>query len=58
MIALDLGGIDDAAVGDPVVLWGRGLAIEEVAALARTIAYELLCGVTGRVHVEVSDRIV
>ena len=30
---------------------GGGLPVETVAAHAGTIAYELLCGVTGRVHV-------
>lgn len=52
MIALDLGGQPHARVGDPVVLWGDGLPVETIAAAAGTIAYELLCGVTGRVHVE------
>jgi alanine racemase len=29
------------------------LLVETIAAAAGTIAYELLCGITGRVHVEV-----
>jgi alanine racemase len=52
MLAIDLGSQPEAKVGDPVVLWGDGLPAETVAARAGTIAYELLCGVTGRVHVE------
>jgi alanine racemase len=52
MLAIDLGSQPEAKVGDPVVLWGDGLPAETVAAHAGTIAYELLCGVTGRVHVE------
>jgi alanine racemase len=52
MLAIDLGSQPEAKVGDPVVLWGDGLPAEIVAAHAGTIAYELLCGVTGRVHVE------
>lgn len=52
MVAIDLSGHPDAAVGDPVVLWGEGLPAETIASAAGTIAYELLCGVTGRVHVE------
>jgi alanine racemase len=50
MISLDLRTCPDARVGDPVVLWGRDLGAEEVAAHAGTIAYELLCGVTARVE--------
>lgn len=51
MITVDLRGLDGrVAVGDAVVLWGKGLPVERVAAWAGTIGYELLCGVTGRVH--------
>ena len=50
MICIDLSEQPDAQVGDPVVLWGNGLPVEEIAACADTIAYELLCGVTGRVE--------
>lgn len=48
LISLDLSEID-AKVGDKVTLWGEGLPIEEIAARAETISYELLCGVTERV---------
>ena len=51
MLAIDLADHPEATVGTPVTLWGRGLPVETVAAHAGTIAYELLCGVTGRVHV-------
>ena len=50
---------DDAAVrvGDEVELWGEGVRIEEVAAAAQTIAYEVLTGVSRRVpRVFVQDR--
>lgn len=50
-IMIDLRGLPDAAVGDEVVLWGRGLPVEEIAAAADTIGYELLNGVHGRVAV-------
>ena len=36
-------------VGDPVVLWGEGLPVEEVAIWAETIPYTLLCGISQRV---------
>jgi alanine racemase len=49
MTTIDLEGQPDAAVGDPVVLWGRGLPVERVARSVETIPYELLCRVTRRV---------
>ncbi len=50
MICLDLGPRSAAQVGDEVVLWGEGLPIDEVAAMAGTISYELFCGVGQRVQ--------
>ncbi|MFO7762394.1 MAG: alanine racemase [Wenzhouxiangellaceae bacterium] len=49
MITIDLDGQEQARVGDPVVLWGQGLAVERVAETVGTIPYELLCRVTRRV---------
>lgn len=49
MMAVDISHLSRVVVGDPVVLWGKGLAIEQIAAAANTISYELLCGVTKRV---------
>lgn len=49
MITLDLRNCPDARIGDRVVLWGEDLPVEQVAACAGTIAYELLCHVTPRV---------
>jgi alanine racemase len=49
MIGIDLRNIPDAHVGDPVILWGEGLPIDEIARCASTISYELMCGVTQRV---------
>ncbi len=49
MLCLDLREQPEAAVGDPVTLWGDGLPVEEIADHAGTIAYELLCSVTNRV---------
>lgn len=48
-ITLDLRDIPQAAPGDEVVLWGRGLPVDEVSRHAGTISYELLCGLTARV---------
>ena len=50
MLTVDLSAVDDAAVGDPVVLWGDGLPAEEVAASAGTIPWTLVCGVTSRIE--------
>jgi alanine racemase len=50
MICIDLRSQPDAKVGDEVVLWGEGLPVDEIAPLAGTISYELLCGVGSRVH--------
>ena len=50
-LCVDLRGCPQAGIGDSVTLWGRGLPVETVARRASTIAYELLCGVTGRVKV-------
>lgn len=52
MITIDLRAQPEVQVGDPVVLWGEGLPVEEVAQHAGTIAYELLCHVTSRVVFE------
>jgi alanine racemase len=54
LLTVDLSGTD-ARVGDDVVLWGKGLPVEEIARHADTIAYELLCNVYGRVHYEYRD---
>lgn len=49
MIAVDVTGIDAVQVGDAAVLWGPEMPVEEIAAHAGTISYELLCGVSQRV---------
>ncbi|MBA3564856.1 MAG: alanine racemase [Gammaproteobacteria bacterium] len=53
MITIDLTDSPDARVGDPVVLWGKGLPVDEIAPRADTTAYELLCNVSQRVELEV-----
>jgi len=49
LVTIDLRGLPAAQVGERVVLWGRGLPVEEVAAHAHTISYDLTCGMTRRV---------
>ncbi len=51
MITVDLAALPEARPGDPVTLWGAGLAVEEIAAAADTIPYTLLCGITQRVQI-------
>ena len=41
--------VPEAPVGTPVVLWGEDLPVDEVAAAASTVGYELLCAVAPRV---------
>jgi alanine racemase len=50
MLTVDLTEVPEARVGSPVVLWGEGLPIDDVAAAAQTVGYELMCGVTPRVQ--------
>lgn len=52
MLCVDLSDVMQARVGSPVVLWGEGLSVDEVAHSAGTISYELLCGLTKRVPVQ------
>jgi alanine racemase len=49
MITLDLRSQPEARIGDPIIAWGPGLPVEEVALHADTIPYELLCQVAARV---------
>jgi alanine racemase len=60
MLAVDLDQMPAAGVGSEVTLWGCGprdavLAIDEVAAAASTIGYELMCAVAPRVPVSLAD---
>ena len=52
MIAVDVSSLPPVKVGDRVTLWGEGLPVEEIARHAGTIPYELLCGVSQRVPLE------
>ncbi|MEO7430888.1 MAG: alanine racemase [Dokdonella sp.] len=56
LVTIDLRGIPAAAIGSAVVLWGRGLPVEEIARHADTIGYELTCGVTRRVRFVEDER--
>ena len=58
MISVDLTALPHSGAGSVVTLWGHAangavLSIDEVAACAGTIGYELMCGLAQRVPVEV-----
>jgi alanine racemase len=58
MITVDLGPVPTATIGSEVVLWGRAgtgtvLSIDDVAAAAGTVGYELMCARAPRVPVVV-----
>jgi alanine racemase len=56
MVTVDLASQPEAKPGDPVTLWGDGLAVEEIALCADTIPYTLVCGITQRVQIVESLR--
>ena len=51
MLCVDLSNVPHAKVGSPALLWGEGLPVEEIAAAAGTVSYELLCALARRVPV-------
>ena len=55
MITVDLAEVPEAQVGSPVVLWGEGLPVDDVAGAASTVGYELLCAVAPRVPFAVTE---
>ena len=55
MITVDLTDAPDAKIGSPVVLWGDGLPVDDVASAAATVGYELLCAVAPRVPFVVTN---
>ncbi len=50
---VDLTDVPEAAAGDEVILWGGAgedtISVNEIARLAQTISYEMLCTVGKRV---------
>ncbi|MFY9284120.1 MAG: alanine racemase [Miniphocaeibacter sp.] len=58
---IDVSNIDDINIGDPVLLYGKDqygeISIYEIANLANTIVYDLICGITMRIpRVYVKDN--
>jgi alanine racemase len=56
MMAVDVTGLSGVRIGTPALIWGPGLAVEEIARHAGTIAYELLCDVNQRVRFELRNE--
>ena len=56
MLCVDLSRVPQAGIGEEVTLWGSAasgqvLCIDEVAAAAGTVGYELMCALAARVPV-------
>lgn len=53
-VSMDLAAVDvtrlPASLGDEVTLLGSGVSARDLAALARTLPYEILCGLSARVE--------
>jgi len=49
MVTIDLRACPTACVGDPVVVWGEGLPLEELVAYTSHIPYDMLTAVQSRV---------
>ena len=56
VMMVDLTDIENAHVGSSVELWGRHIAVTDLAMRAGTIAAELICAVAPRVPIEEDDN--
>jgi alanine racemase len=56
MLAIDITEVRcPVRVGDPVVLWGEGLPVEQIALWAETASYTVVCGISQRVAVTLRE---
>lgn len=55
MLMVDLRTQPHAKVGDPVILWGKGLPVELIAKHCNTSAYEILTRMTPRPKLEIKE---
>jgi alanine racemase len=46
---IDVSGVKNVQLGDEVILFGKGLPVDEIAERIGTINYEVVCGVGKRV---------
>lgn len=49
LMTVDLTDVPEAVISSPVILWGEGLSVDDVAAAASTVGYQLLCAIAPRV---------
>jgi len=54
MLTIDLSGLEGVEVGSPVELWGKNIAVDELAERVGTVGYELLSALPARVREEVA----
>ncbi|MGB0898681.1 MAG: alanine racemase [Psychrobium sp.] len=52
MVTVDLGIEHQVSCGDPVIMWGPQLPVEEIAQWSDTICYELILQLTSRVDIK------
>jgi len=50
MLTVDLTHIPSARIDSRVILWGKGISVDEIANHSNTISYELLCALAPRVE--------
>lgn len=48
-MTVDISHIPDVNIGDEVILFGKDLPVNELAVIADTIGYEIVCGISPRV---------
>ena len=49
MIAINLNNCKNASIGDPIILWGEDLPVEEIASYSANINFDILTGIQNRV---------
>jgi len=54
MLTIDVTEVDGIEAGSAVELWGKNIAVDELAERVGTIGYELLSGLPARVREEVA----
>jgi len=55
MLTVDLRKQPQAKIGDPVILWGKGLPVERIAQHSHTSPYEILTRMTPRPKIEIKN---
>jgi len=53
MMMVDVSNVPHVQIGSPVELWGECNPIDDVAFPAKTVGYELMCGLANRVKLEI-----